>query len=138
MSATKPKAIDQKCWDLAERPNWNECAHEWVLSTRDWDLPPGREEVEWWFEDLTAEQHDALKITPAEDEALLQEAIAYADGRLREPMEGDILLFGTGDRDPTQPLGTPNSELAGRPDGTREGDKRYAEFVRIAKSWGYD
>lgn len=93
---------------------------------------------EWWFEDLTAEQHDALKITPEEDEALFRECVNYADGLLREPMEGDIPLFGAGDRDPTQPLGTPLSELAGRPDGTREGDKRYAEFVRIAKSWGYD
>lgn len=32
-----------------------------------------------------------------------------------------------------QKLGTPISQLSGRP-----GDPGYAEFVRIAKSWGYD
>ena len=53
----------------------------------------------------------------------------------REPMDGDV---GIAPCDPAVPLGTPISELAGRPDGTREGAKRYAEFVRIAKSWGFD
>ena len=34
---------------------------------------------------------------------------------------------------PGRPLGTPASELSGRP-----GHKGYAKFVAIAKSWGYD
>lgn len=52
-----------------------------------------------------------------------------------EPMEGDVFPVS---RDPGESLGTPISELAGRPDGTAEGDRKYAEFVRIAKSWGFD
>ena len=41
-------------------------------------------------------------------------------------------------RDLSKPLGTPLSELAGRPDGTMDGQARYENFVRIAKSWGYE
>lgn len=48
----------------------------------------------------------------------------------REPMEGDVEFH---HRDPTQPIGTPISQLSSRP-----GEPGYAEFVRIAKSWGYD
>lgn len=35
--------------------------------------------------------------------------------------------------DPGRPLGTPISKLSGRP-----GEPGYAEFCRIAKSWGHD
>lgn len=36
-------------------------------------------------------------------------------------------------RDPAERIGTPISELSGRP-----GHPGFAEFCRIAKSWGYD
>lgn len=48
----------------------------------------------------------------------------------REPMEGDVFPLPSA---PTEPPGTPISKLSGRP-----GEKGYAEFVRIAKSWGFD
>lgn len=53
-----------------------------------------------------------------------------------EPSEDDIpIYFG---RAPGEPIGTPLSELAGRPDGTIEGQERYERFVEIGRSWGYD
>ena len=48
----------------------------------------------------------------------------------REPMEGDVDIP---PRDPAKPLGTPLSEIA-----TQPGQKGYAEWLRISKSWGYD
>lgn len=36
------------------------------------------------------------------------------------------------------PWGTPLSQLAGRPDGTRAGEAAYERFKDIAASWGYD
>lgn len=48
----------------------------------------------------------------------------------REPMEGDV---GIPPANPAERPGTPISELSGRP-----GHKGYAEFARIAKSWGFD
>lgn len=53
------------------------------------------------------------------------------DGR-REPLEGDVGI-GPLPRAPGKPLGTPLSQLSGRP-----GQPGYDEFVRIAKSWGFD
>lgn len=50
----------------------------------------------------------------------------------REYQDGDVPI-GPVPRDPARPLGTPISELSGRP-----GEPGYDEFVRIAKSWGYD
>ena len=47
----------------------------------------------------------------------------------REPLEGDVCIP---PRDPAKPLGTPISQLSGRP-----GYDGYAEFCRIARSWGY-
>lgn len=49
-----------------------------------------------------------------------------------EPLPGDVLVSPE-PRDPTKPLGTPISKLSGR-----IGEAGYAEFCRIAKSWGYD
>lgn len=49
-----------------------------------------------------------------------------------QPMEDDVAI-GPAPRDPAKPIGTPLSELSGRP-----GHPGYAEFCRIAKSWGYD
>lgn len=49
-----------------------------------------------------------------------------------QPMEDDVAV-GPAPRDPAKPIGTPLSELSGRP-----GQPGYAEFCRIAKSWGYD
>lgn len=45
----------------------------------------------------------------------------------REPLEGDVGIL------PTEPVGTPISEISGRP-----GQKGFSEFVRISKSWGHD
>lgn len=49
----------------------------------------------------------------------------------REPREDDVII-GPVPRDPEKPLGTPLSELSGQPD--KDG---YAEFCRIARSWGF-
>lgn len=49
-----------------------------------------------------------------------------------QPMDDDVVI-GPAPRDPDKPLGTPISELSGRP-----GQPGYAEFCRIAKSWGHD
>lgn len=56
------------------------------------------------------------------------------DGR-REPMEGDVEV-GPSPRNPDGSIGTPISQLRGRPEFL--GDPRYEEFKRIAKSYGYD
>lgn len=53
-----------------------------------------------------------------------------------EHFDDDVPVFGG--CDPVGRVGTPLSEVAGRPDGTREGQRKYENFVRIAKSWGYD
>jgi hypothetical protein len=50
----------------------------------------------------------------------------------REPMEGDVPIS-PAPRRPDGSIGTPISELSGRP-----GHEGYAEFCRIARSWGYD
>ncbi len=50
----------------------------------------------------------------------------------REPLEDDVGIE-MPPRDPAKPIGTPLSELSGRPD-----QPGYAEFVRIAKTYGYD
>lgn len=47
----------------------------------------------------------------------------------REPLEGDVGVPPA----PIEPAGTPISEISGR-----AGHKGFAEFVRIAKSWGFD
>lgn len=50
----------------------------------------------------------------------------------REPLDGDIPT-GPAPRDPSKPIGTPLSQLSGRP-----GEPGYEEFCRVAKSWGHD
>jgi hypothetical protein len=45
----------------------------------------------------------------------------------------DDVAIGPTARDPKQLIGTPISELSGRP-----GNPGFAEFCRIAKSWGFD
>ena len=59
----------------------------------------------------------------------------------REPLEDDVYI-GPIPRDPSKPLGTPLSELSGRPGDPNDPDDPrhvgYAKFKRIAKSWGYD
>jgi len=58
--------------------------------------------------------------------------LAVGDDRCREPMEGDVPIEPL-PRDPARPLGTPLSELSGRP-----GHEGFAKFNRIARSWGYE
>lgn len=57
----------------------------------------------------------------------------------REPLEDDV---GVPPADRSQPIGTPISELSGQPgpknDIGHPDHARYAEFCRIARSWGYD
>lgn len=48
----------------------------------------------------------------------------------REPLEDDVPLA---PRDPSKPIGTPISQISGRP-----GEAGYEEFCRIARSWGHD
>lgn len=58
-----------------------------------------------------------------------------------EPHDDDVII-GPSPRDPSKPLGTPLSELSGQPgpkdDIGHPDHARYANFCRIAKSWGYD
>ena len=61
--------------------------------------------------------------------------LAVGDDGQREPMEGDVGIP-PAPRGPDGKIGTPISELRGRPEFP--GDPRYEEFKRIAKSWGYD
>ena len=49
----------------------------------------------------------------------------------REPLEGDVYI--EPEPRPEGKLGTPMSQISGRP-----GHPGYAEFKRIARSWGYD
>lgn len=58
--------------------------------------------------------------------------LPVGDDGYREPLEGDVGIS-PAPRDPGRPLGTPISQLSGRP-----GQPGYAEFVRITKSWGFD
>lgn len=50
-----------------------------------------------------------------------------------EPMEGDVPLISAKEFRGDRPLGTPLSELSGQP-----GKPGFAEFCRIAKTYGYD
>lgn len=59
----------------------------------------------------------------------------------REPMEDDVPIISAKELFGDRPLGTPISKLSGQPgDPNNSDDPRhagYAEFCRIAKSWGY-
>lgn len=60
----------------------------------------------------------------------------------REPLEDDVPIMSAKEFRDDRPLGTPISELSSQPgDPKNPDDPRhagYAEFCRIAKSWGYD
>lgn len=60
----------------------------------------------------------------------------------REPLEGDVPIMSAKEFRGDRPLGTPISELSSQPgDPKNPDDPRhagYAEFCRIASSWGYD
>ena len=60
----------------------------------------------------------------------------------REPLEGDVQIMPASELRGDRPLGTPISELSSQPgDPKNPDDPRhagYAEFCRIARSWGYD
>lgn len=60
----------------------------------------------------------------------------------RGPMEGDVEIKPISELYPDRKIGTPISELSSQPgpkDGIGHSDHaRYAEFCRIAHSWGYD
>lgn len=51
----------------------------------------------------------------------------------REPLEDDVPIITATEARGDKPLGTPISQLSGRP-----GEPGYEEFCRIARSWGYD
>ncbi|WP_291208936.1 hypothetical protein [Hyphomonas sp.] len=50
-----------------------------------------------------------------------------------EPMEGDVPIMTAREARGDRPLGTPISKLSGRP-----GEPGFAEFCRIARSWGHE
>jgi hypothetical protein len=60
----------------------------------------------------------------------------------REPMEGNAPIITAKEARGDRPLGTPLSVLSGQPGDPKDlGDPRhagYAEFCRIACSWGYE
>lgn len=59
--------------------------------------------------------------------------LGIAEHEVRSEPTDDDCIPGAQPRDLDRPIGTPLSELSGRP-----GNPGYAEFCRIAKSWGYD
>jgi hypothetical protein len=60
----------------------------------------------------------------------------------REPMQDDVGIISAKEARGDKPLGTPLSELSGQPGDPKDLDDPrhagYAEFCRIARSWGYD
>lgn len=61
----------------------------------------------------------------------------WIDDRCR--CDDDVCISFGSHREPGEPLGTPISELSGRPVGLLHPDRpKYDRFVAIAKSWGYD
>lgn len=59
--------------------------------------------------------------------------LGIGEDDFREPLEDDVLIAPATEVREDKPLGTPISELSGQP-----GNPGYAEFCRIAKSWGYE
>lgn len=53
-----------------------------------------------------------------------------------EPSDDDV-GFGSYQLDPGEPIGTPISELATRPDGTVAGQRRYENWLRLSERCGY-
>lgn len=76
---------------------------------------------------------------PLTNEELLS---IYDYGRDYEPMEDDVPIMTAKEFRGDRPLGTPISELSGQPgpknDIGHPDHARYAEFNRIARSWGCD
>jgi hypothetical protein len=68
--------------------------------------------------------------------------LAIGDDGHYEPTEGDVPVVAAKEFRGDKPLGTPISELSGQPgpkdDIGHPDHARYAEFCRIARSWGYD
>lgn len=68
--------------------------------------------------------------------------LAVGDDGEHEPMEGDVPIMSAKEFRGDKPLGTPISQLSGQPgDPNNPGDPRhagYAEFCRIARSWGHE
>lgn len=63
--------------------------------------------------------------------------VSVADWEVeREPLADDVPVSFA--RDPSQPIGTPFSELASTPGTTLEQRAKYENFKRIARSWGHD
>lgn len=78
-----------------------------------------------------------LEVQEAEPDVGIMTAGAYCDACdlvadvEHESHEDDVYVGPT--REPGEPLGTPISELSGRP-----GRPGFETFKRVAKSWGYD
>lgn len=68
--------------------------------------------------------------------------LAIDDDGYREPMEGDVPIMSARELRGDRPLFTPLSELSSQPgDPKNPDDPRhagYAEFCRIARSYGHD
>lgn len=88
-----------------------------------YEFDTGAHEIDWWFVGRQVED-----MTPAEEELIYAHLYRVAN----EPRSD----HGTDPLPPLprdRPIGTPLSELSGWP-----GLPGYAEFKRIARSWGYD
>lgn len=68
--------------------------------------------------------------------------LGIADDGEYEPRDGDVQIMSAKEFNGDRPLGTPLSELSGQPgpkdDSGHPDHARYAEFCRIARSWGHD
>lgn len=79
-----------------------------------------------------------LEVQEADPDVGIMSAGAYCDAcdlsvEVEHEHHDDDVSIAAPPRDPGKPLGTPISELSGRP-----GRPGYAEFCRIARTWGYD
>lgn len=66
----------------------------------------------------------------------------FGDDGEYEPLPGDVPLMTVQELLGDRPLGTPLSQLSSQPGPKDDPDHpdhvRYAEFCRIARSWGYE
>lgn len=85
--------------------------------------------VDWWFRPEDAARFG--DVTAEEDEAVINRLNQIVAEDRYEPMDGDVSISLV--REPGEPLGTPLSEISGRP-----GHDGFEEFCRIAKTYGYD
>jgi hypothetical protein len=89
-------------------------------------------ETEWWLTDPDDVAEMGYKDTAptAEEENIVNDALIKAEEGGAGGFDDDVPIFSP---PPAKPIGTPISQLSGRP-----GHRGYEEFRRIAASYGYD